>query len=150
MSAGLRLTLFDYPSAKALASEARELARSIDFNPPVVSAGIDLLLVAARTGNFEGVESLLRDTTARFETMPGWHEWLWRLRLTQARAELALATGAFDSCVAEATDAVRQSRTVRPKYHVLARVTRARGVSTPFSYVPRPYTWVECARTPQG
>ena len=126
MSAGLRLMLFDYAAARELASEALELARSVNFNPPVVSAGIDLLLIAARTGHFDGVDSLMRETTERFETMPGWHEWLWRLRLKQARAELALARGRFETAAAEATDAAGLSRASRPRYHVLARITRAR------------------------
>ena len=58
--------------------------------------------------------------------MPGWHEWLWRLRLKQASAELAFAAGAYEKAAAEASDAVRLSRAKRPKYHVLARITRAR------------------------
>jgi hypothetical protein len=126
MSAGLRLMLFDYVAAKTLATEARELALSINLNPPIVSAGIDLILIAARTGDLDGVDSLLRETTARFETMPGWHEWLWRLRLKQATAELALVKDQLDPCIADATEAMHLSRTVRPKYYVLARMTRAR------------------------
>jgi len=129
MSAGLHLMLSDFPTAKALASEAREMALSVDFNPSIVSAGIDLLFVAARTGEYEGIESLLQETTRRYLAMPGWHEWLWRLRLQQAKAELALAHGALDSCVVEATEALQQSRSLlRPKYQVLALMTRGRAL----------------------
>jgi len=105
------------------------MALSVDFNPSIVSAGIDLLFVAARTGEYEGIESLLQETTRRYLAMPGWHEWLWRLRLQQAKAELAFAHGALDSCVVEATEALEQGRSLlRPKYQVLALMTRGRAL----------------------
>jgi hypothetical protein len=44
MSAGLHLDVFDFAGAEALATEARERALALDFPPPTVSAGIDLLL----------------------------------------------------------------------------------------------------------
>jgi hypothetical protein len=51
---------------------------------------------------------------------------LWESRLTQARAELALARGAIDTAVAEASEGISQSRTAgRPKYEALALITRA-------------------------
>ena len=126
MSVGLRLMLCDYSAAEALAHEARELAFSVNFTPTIVSAGIDLLLIAARTGSLDGVESLFHDVVTGAEAMPGWHLWLWRLRLRQVSAELALARGALDVCLATASDAIEASRPIRPKYHVLALLTRAR------------------------
>ena len=48
MSAGFHLDIFDFARAESLAQEARELARSSNFSPPAVSAGIDLLLNYAR------------------------------------------------------------------------------------------------------
>src|SRR5262249_49876359 len=48
MAAGLHLIVFDFEGAEALQAEACELARSAGFVPPIVSAGIDTLLLFAR------------------------------------------------------------------------------------------------------
>src|SRR5439155_4555223 len=59
----------------------------------------------------------------------GWHQWLWQLRLTQARAELALERAAFDEAITTATDSIEQSRArERPKYEALGLITKARGL----------------------
>jgi tetratricopeptide (TPR) repeat protein len=127
MTAGLHLTLFDFESAEALQSEACELARSVGFVPPIVSAGIDSLLTFARRHEPGRATRLLEETSAAAASTGGWHQWLWQLRLTQARAELALARDAFDEAIVTATDSIDQSRTsVRPKYEALGLITRAR------------------------
>jgi tetratricopeptide (TPR) repeat protein len=126
MSAGFHLSAFDYEGAEALQLQARELARSVSFAPSVVSGGIDLLLMCARRHEPGAAEALLRETEAQSVSTAGWHEWLWRLRLCQARAELALARGELDTAVTEAGDGIRQSRARgRPKYDALGLVTRA-------------------------
>jgi tetratricopeptide (TPR) repeat protein len=126
MSAGFHLSVFDFEGAEALQREARELGQSIGFAPTVVSAGIDLLLTLARRHDPGAAQALLSDTAAAAATTPGWHDWLWRLRLCQARAELARARGAFDLAVAEASEGIDQSRArLRPKYEALGFVTRA-------------------------
>ena len=117
MSCGFHLSTFDYEGAEALQLEARELARTVNFAPSVVSGGIDFLLVCARRHEPGRAEALLRETETQAGSTAGWHEWLWRLRLCQARAELALARGELDTAVAEATEGIRQSRARgRPKY----------------------------------
>jgi DNA-binding winged helix-turn-helix (wHTH) protein/tetratricopeptide (TPR) repeat protein len=127
MTAGLHLTLFDFESAEALQTEACELARSVGFVPPIVSAGIDSLLTFARRHEPGRATRLLDETAAAAASTAGWHQWLWQLRLTQARAELALARDAFDEAIVAATDSVGQSRTRgRPKYEALGLITRAR------------------------
>ena len=126
MSAGLHLSVFDFTGAEALQREARELGQSIGFAPTVVSASIDLLLTFARRHDPGSAEGLLPETMTAAMTTPGWHEWLWRLRLCQARAELALARGAFGTAVVEAGDGIDQSRgRGRPKYEALGLITRA-------------------------
>jgi hypothetical protein len=40
MSVGFHQDIFDFARAESLAQEARELARSANFSPPAVSAGI--------------------------------------------------------------------------------------------------------------
>jgi DNA-binding winged helix-turn-helix (wHTH) protein/tetratricopeptide (TPR) repeat protein len=129
MAAGLHLNVFDFRGAEALQSEARDLARSVGFAPPIVSANIDALLAFARSHDPGRAEQLLEETAAAAASTAGWHEWLWRLRLTQARAELALARGAFDEAIATATETIEQSRTRgRPKYEALGLIIRARGL----------------------
>jgi hypothetical protein len=129
MAAGLHLTLFDFEGAEALQAEARELGRSVGFAPSVVSAGIDSLLTFARRHEPGRAERLLEETAAAAASTADWHQWLWQLRLTQARAELALAREAFDEAIATATDSVEQSRVRRrPKYEALGLIARARGL----------------------
>ncbi len=96
---------------EALEFEARELGRSAGFAPTVVSAGIDLLLTSARRHDPGAAESLLSETVAAVATTRDWHEWLWRLRLCQVRAELALARGTCDAAVVEASEGINQSHT---------------------------------------
>ena len=130
MAAGLHLTLFDFESAEMLQSEACELARGVGFVPPIVSAGIDSLLTFARRHDPGRAERLLKETAAAAASTAGWHQWLWQLRLTQARAELALERDAFDDAIVTATDSIEQSRArERPKYEALGLITRARGLN---------------------
>ena len=129
MCAGFHLNMFDSEGAEALAREARELGRSAGFAPSIVSSGIDLLLIFARRHDVAPTEALLAETVAAVATTPGWHEWLWRLRLCQARAELALARGAYADAVTEASEGIRQSHTkARPKYKALGLITRVRAL----------------------
>jgi len=129
MAAGLHLNMFDYEGAEALRAAARELARSAAFAPPLVSSNIDALLAFARCHNPGPAEQLLQQTVADATATGGWHQWLWQLRLAQARAELALARNALDDAVAMATEAIEMSRARRrPKYEALGFMTRARSL----------------------
>jgi tetratricopeptide (TPR) repeat protein len=129
MSAGFHLSVFDFEGAEALQYEARELGRAVGFAPTVVSAGIDLLLTLARRHDPGSAETLLPETERAAATTPGWHEWLWRIRLCQARAELALSRGAFEIAVAEASAGIEQGRDrLRPKYEALGLITRAQAL----------------------
>ena len=125
MSVGFHLNVFDFAGAEVLALEAREMGRSAGFAPSVVSAGIDLLLTRARRHDLSAADALLAETVAAVATTPGWHEWLWQLRLCQVRAELALEREAYDAALAEATEGIRQSQTKgRPKYEALGLIAR--------------------------
>jgi tetratricopeptide (TPR) repeat protein len=129
MSAGFRLDLFDYAGAEALAQEARDLALSVEFPPPAVSAGIDLLLNYARRHEVDRAAKLLDDVTAVAEQTAGFHGWLWRLRLAEARAELALARGEWQEALRRADEAIGQSRLRgRVKYRVIGLTTRAQAL----------------------
>ena len=129
MSAGFRLSLGDLDGGEAVAHEARELAQRVNFPPSIVSPGIDLLLIAARRGEPGRVEKLFEETLAASKKTPGWHGWLWELRMCQVRAELALARGEWETARLEAHDGIGQSRkTSRRKYEALGLMTRARAL----------------------
>ncbi|PYS19751.1 MAG: hypothetical protein DMG11_31250, partial [Acidobacteria bacterium] len=120
------LSVFDFDGAVGLQSEALELAESVGFTPTVVSASIDLLLMHARQHEPGRAESLLIKTVDQVANTPAWHEWLWKLRLAQTRAELALARGDLELAAAEAREGSIQSREKRrPKYEALGLMTAA-------------------------
>lgn len=131
MSAGWRLDVFDFQTAETLQCEAREIANEVGFVPSQASAGIDLLLSFARQGNPGRAESLLREVEEAVVKARGWHEWMFRMRLEQARAELALALGDSSTAIARATSAMKQSQAVaRGKYEAAALATRAQALQT--------------------
>ena len=129
MSAGYPFSLGDYDTAERIQLEARELARSANFAPSIVSPSIDLLLIAARRGDPGSVESLFDETVEASRKNPGWHGWLWELRVSLVRAELALARGDWEGTIEAATTGIDQCRRCsRPKYEALTLVTRARAL----------------------
>jgi tetratricopeptide (TPR) repeat protein len=127
MSVAPLLNLGDLEGAMARAFDARELAHRLAFEPALVSAGIDLLMIYARQTDPGQAETLLDETAQAVQKASGWHAWKWNMRLWQARAELACARSAWDEAIQAATHAVDQGRCRhRPKYEALALVTRAR------------------------
>ncbi|MGH9412074.1 MAG: ATP-binding protein, partial [Vicinamibacterales bacterium] len=123
------LAVGDLRGAMAGAFEARELAHRIAFDPPLVSAGIDLLLIFARQQDPGRAESLFNETARAVQTASGWHAWKWSIRLWQARAELAAARAAWSSAARAATHVIDQSRPRhRLKYEALGLATRARAL----------------------
>ena len=76
----------------------------------MVSPNIDLLLIAARRHDPGSVERLFAETVEASRQNPGWHGWLWDLRLTQVRAELAFAREEWEAAVAAAADGIDQCR----------------------------------------
>ena len=102
----------------------------MNFSPTVVSPNIDLLLIAARRHDPGSVEELFVETVEASKKNPGWHGWLWELRLTQVRAELAFAREEWEAAVAAADEAIDQCRRrTRPKYEALGQVTRAQALA---------------------
>lgn len=91
MSAGYHLDVFDFTGNEQIADEARELARSLNFPPPAISAGIDLMLNFARREEVGRAESLIDEVAEVVARATAWHGWLWRIRLDHARAEIAVA-----------------------------------------------------------
>ncbi len=129
MSAGFHLDLFAYGQAEELQQEARERARSADFAPPVVSASVDLLFTYARRHDVGRAEQIRGEVSDTIATAGGWHGWLWRLRFSQALAEIAAAREDWDEVIAKASACIEQSRAHgRVKYEVLGLITRARAL----------------------
>src|SRR2546423_8973898 len=107
MSAGYHLDVLDFGANEALAEEARELARALSFTPPVISAGLDLMMNFARRHDVGRAEVLI-DEIAHNTT--GWHGWLWTIRLAEERAEIALARRNFAEALKWSRAAVAESR----------------------------------------
>lgn len=129
VATGFRVDLGDYAGADASAGEARELAMSLAFPPAGVSAGIDLLVNDARRGEVGRTEELLPWVAEMSAKAAGFHGWLWRMRLLDARAEIAAARGEWDDALAHARKALEESRPrPRPKYAVRALHTCARAL----------------------
>jgi DNA-binding SARP family transcriptional activator/tetratricopeptide (TPR) repeat protein len=128
VSAGYRLDVFDFRGNEAINEEARDLARSVDFLPTIVSAGLDLLLNLTRRHEVDRAERLLADVTTVVEKASGWHGWIWRLRLIEARAELALAHGHLEETVDRATAAIELNHAKKVKYEAAALDTRAKAL----------------------
>ena len=129
MSAGFHLDIFNFARAESLAQEARDLALSCNFAPPAVSAGIDLLLNYARQHDPDRADSLIGEVASVAEQTSGFHGWLWRIRLAEARAELALAQNIPTEALRWAEEAIEQSGARgRVKYQVVALTTRAQAL----------------------
>jgi class 3 adenylate cyclase/tetratricopeptide (TPR) repeat protein len=129
MSAGFHLDLFDYARHEAIAAEARELAQSLKFPMPLWSASIDLLLNYTRRQEAGRAEKLVDEVAAAVENAPGFHGWLWRLRLPVARAEMALARSNWEEGLRWAELGITRSNDWgRVKYHALGLESRAKAL----------------------
>jgi DNA-binding CsgD family transcriptional regulator/tetratricopeptide (TPR) repeat protein len=136
MSAGYHLDLYDYEGGRALAEEAREASGVTTHDGqqtspvPFTSAGIDLLLNFSRCLEVSKAEALLKEVAEAVEMeRGGLHAWLFRLRLAEARAELAVARGDWRQAEASAGEAIQRSREKgRIKYQALALLTRSRAL----------------------
>jgi class 3 adenylate cyclase/tetratricopeptide (TPR) repeat protein len=125
-SAGFHLDIYDFPGNQQLAEQARESGLSGDFLPTVVSAGLDLLFNYIRRQEVVQAESLCSEVAAKMEELGGWHAWLWRLRLEQARAELAVARTQWADGFEIASRVIETSeRRGRPRYWILGLWSRA-------------------------
>ncbi|HEY7092746.1 MAG TPA: AAA family ATPase [Ktedonobacterales bacterium] len=126
MRGGVHLEVFDYEGAEQLAEKARIIARTANWPPASVSAGIDLLLNFARRHEIGRTNALLPEVAEAAASAQGHHGWLWRLRLAQARTEIALARGRWEEALRWAEDALAQGRKRgRVKYQVAGLKARA-------------------------
>ena len=148
MSVAPLLSLGDLKGAATRALEARE-SRTAGFRAPARERRHRLLLIHARSHDPGRAEPLFDEIAHAAENAKGWHAWKWNMRLSQARAELALAQGKWSDAIAEATTVVDQSRLRhRVKYEALSLATRARarhrlGLRPAVDDAKRPCAWLE-------
>ncbi len=129
IEAGIHLDLFDFGRAEELALEAQERARASKFIVAMASPSIDRLFIFARTGHLSRADQVEHQLIQMLPSVTGPHVWLLALRLSQARAELALARGKFDQAIQHADETIAQTRaTSRIKYQVAALETRAKAL----------------------
>ncbi|HET6281388.1 MAG TPA: adenylate/guanylate cyclase domain-containing protein [Polyangia bacterium] len=120
MAGGLHLELHDYQRHRELAEEARELGRS-RFPPVMGFTGVDLILNHARRGDAGAGQAIVGEVSEQVEKATAWHRWLSHMRLSVARAELALTSGDTQGALEHARHGLELARKAsRPKYEALA------------------------------
>lgn len=126
MSAGFHLDVFDYPGNEALAEEARERAQLANFPASQISGSLDLIFNYVRRGDIARAEALHTETTVAASSIGGWHQWLWEIRLAQARAEIAQGREDWSRALCCADESIARSRARhRIKYEVAGLITRS-------------------------
>lgn len=130
MSTGVHLDLFDFVRAEELSLEARELALSAGWPPAAASASIDLLFNFVRRGEVGRAEEMIGTVAETVKKAAGFHGWLWRLRLDQVQAEIAVARGDWSLALQRSrANAEHSLKSRRIKYRVLALIAAARALS---------------------
>jgi len=129
MLGGVHLELYDYATAQSITEEARDLAASFNFPPPIISANIDLLFNFARSGKVEKTEALASKVAEAVEKTSNWHGWLWKMRFAQAQAEISLARKDGDKAIQFAEKSLHLSQeSGRIKYQAAALETRGKAL----------------------
>ncbi len=129
MLGGVHLEVYDFTTAQSITEEAREIATSFNFPPPIISANIDLLFNFARRGEVERAEALIDEVAEAVKQTSNWHGWLWKMRLAQAQAEISLARGDGEKAIQSAEKSLHQSQaTGRIKYQAAALQARGKAL----------------------
>ncbi|NIS67572.1 MAG: tetratricopeptide repeat protein, partial [Proteobacteria bacterium] len=129
MLGGVHLEVYDFTTAQSITEEAREIATSFNFPPPIISANIDLLFNFTRRGEVERAEALIDEVAEAVKQTSNWHGWLWKMRLAQAQAEISLARGDGEKAIHSAEKSLHQSQaTGRIKYQAAALQARGKAL----------------------
>ena len=134
MSSAPHLDLFDFDGALEIVQEASQLARRFDFTSSRISTAIDALFIRVRSGELGIALELLPEVRgsvlAEVTSQGTWlHGWLWRIRLAQIEAEIALARTDYQETVRLASASIEASRArMRPKYESAALATRGQAL----------------------
>ncbi len=92
----------------------------------MISSSIDLLFNFIRRQEIGPAKKLWDELANKAEKAVGFHGWLWRLRLAEAQAEIALVRGDWEAALQGAENTIAQGSAVgRAKYHALGLHSRA-------------------------
>jgi tetratricopeptide (TPR) repeat protein len=128
--AGTLREVGDLVGARELSERALEMTTKAAFPGGQVSARIDLLMLDILGGDLGRAERALPELMEAAEGTRGWHEWLWTVRLMEARAAIALAAGRWEDAVRTAEEAIaRGARHGRAKYVCLSRTLHGRALA---------------------
>lgn len=122
MIAGALREMFDLDSAKERNEEAIELGRQASFPNVIFQGKADLIFVDIDAGNIGAARAAIPKMLEEVAALAGWHEWLVRGRLQQARAEAALAASDYEQASEAAIASIKEATGRRPKYHALGRL----------------------------
>ncbi len=129
MRAGALREIGDLAAARAQSAEGLELAKESGFPPAALSARLDLLNADLLAGETGAAELAIPDLAEALEGAKGFHQFLWSIRLTVARAETALQAGRHDEAISLAHDALAETeRFGRRKYEAAVRVSLGRAL----------------------
>ncbi|HJP66254.1 MAG TPA: hypothetical protein VKA30_08125, partial [Actinomycetota bacterium] len=129
MSSAPYRDLFDLDEARARNEEAAELGARAGFAIAEVQGGIDHIFADLIEGELGRADARWPELWERTQAAKGWHQWLMAGRLTEAKAEIALARGDFEAAATAADRAVRDSAEVsRRKYETAARLVLGRAL----------------------
>jgi tetratricopeptide (TPR) repeat protein len=129
LSVGHRLDVLDLDGAAALAQQACELGKAMEFSTPRISSSIDLGFIAIRRGDAAEAARILDAIAPAVQKGTGFHGWLWRERTNVLRAELALLRGELADALSRADASIEECRRHRRlKYQVIAQIVRARAL----------------------
>jgi class 3 adenylate cyclase/tetratricopeptide (TPR) repeat protein len=122
MRSGALRELGDLRAAREQSEQALELARDSGFPPAAVSARLDLLFSDLMDGEIGRAEREIPDLLEALEGTKGFHQWLWSIRLSTARAEAALLAGRAEDAAGIAGEALELAERIgRRKYMCRAR-----------------------------
>jgi len=117
MWAGSVREMMDFERAREFSHRGLEMAKRAAFPPGIHSAEIDLFILDTIEGRFAEAESALPGLRVAARETKGVHNWLFEIRVAQAAAELALATGRPEQALEDATAAhARAGELPRKKY----------------------------------
>lgn len=122
MRSGALRELGDLRAAREQSERALALANVSGFPPAAVSARLDLLFTDLMDGEIGRAEREIPDLREALEGTKGFHQWLWSIRLSTARAEAALLAGRAEEAAGIAGEALELAERIgRRKYVCRAR-----------------------------
>ena len=117
MRAGALRETGELSAARVQSQEALELAKDSGLPPAAISARLDLLYADLVEGDAGAAERMIPDLGMALSSAKGFHQFLWSIRLSVARAETARLAGRHDPAIALARTALAEAgRFGRRKY----------------------------------